>query len=282
MKKNEVEGKWTAGIIFVVKGRELLWVTRGIYASDWGFAGTWAQCDICLAQQWWSPPMVSHRLKSYLELNFSVKDLLRLQLDPHGTSLNEFGRLSPSRNDCLCITWGDFHGSSQICHCHLCIVFFAGIGRAHLVYLGPEDSTFESFKIPDMKNLDCESDLNRRLAHHLLGHNSLEKRQNWNMLEPWDFQMEVRPKFFIVMQKVTQKNCWTPRLDFGGNMSGWRVSHTAYKPHEKWSRSQKVGMSKDLPVILFHQWQALVTTAKNNPALSGICQCIKRFLIGLT
>ena len=28
-----------------------------------------------------------------------------------------------------------------------------GIGLAHLLHLGPEDSTFESFKIPDMKPL---------------------------------------------------------------------------------------------------------------------------------
>lgn len=31
--------------------------------------------------------------------------------------------------------------------------FPEGIGHAHLLHLGPEDSTFESFKIPDMKNL---------------------------------------------------------------------------------------------------------------------------------
>ena len=28
-----------------------------------------------------------------------------------------------------------------------------GIGQAHLLHLGPEDATFESFKIPDMKTL---------------------------------------------------------------------------------------------------------------------------------
>ena len=64
-----------------------------------------------------------------------------------------------------------------------------GLGRARLLHLGPEDATFEAFKIPDMKSLDENSRKNvgKKPAENFDGdfceNKQNSKRSGWVMSE---------------------------------------------------------------------------------------------------
>eukprot|EP00434_Breviolum_minutum_P026702 symbB.v1.2.023601.t1/scaffold2170.1/size90759/5 len=73
--------------------------------------------------------------------------------------------------------------------------FPEGLGKARLLHLGPEDATFEAFKIPDMKNLQWHQKITGWI-HILWNYRSLLDKPFFGMVE--DFEVLLKQQNFDV------------------------------------------------------------------------------------